>query len=402
MRALFWILGLFALAVGLVVAARYNSGYVLIVLSQHRVELSANFAVALLISAFAAVYLLVRTMAAALRLPTEVREYHVARRRERGDAALMESLQAYFEGRFGKAERAAEIALNLGHAPAIAAVVAARSAHEMRSFDARDRYLARLENIEDPPDYLRRITQAGLLLDERRYLDALAVLEKIRDKHTGALRLELKAHQFARNWDRVEALLPQLERRNVYDPVALAQVRRTTTAEVLRRRAGDRPRLEEAWDRVAPDLKLDSLVARAAAESFLQAADPTQAHRIVSDSLDKHWDSQLVTLYSEGTGVDPLERIQKAEAWLPAHPRDASLLLTLGRLCSQASLWGKAKSYFEASLGVESSHSTHLELARLARSTGQVEDAGRHSEAALRLAVAQLEEVTGGRRRRPL
>ena len=60
MKAFFWVLGLFALAVGLVVAARYNSGYVLIVLSQHRIEVSVNFAVALLLGMVVALHLALR------------------------------------------------------------------------------------------------------------------------------------------------------------------------------------------------------------------------------------------------------------------------------------------------------------------------------------------------------
>ena len=51
MRALLWIVGLFALAVGLTVAARYSPGYVLLVLPTHRVELSVNLAVVLLLLA---------------------------------------------------------------------------------------------------------------------------------------------------------------------------------------------------------------------------------------------------------------------------------------------------------------------------------------------------------------
>lgn len=401
MKTFFWVLGLFALAVGLVVAARYNSAYVLIVLSHHRIELSLNFAVALLGGIFIALYLAVRAIVAALRLPTEVKRFHERKRHERGSAAFMEGVQAYLEGRYGRAERAAAQAFALDHAKALSAVIAARCAHEMRAFDARDRHLAGMDE-EASTEYLRRITQAGLLLDERRYLDALAVLEQIKDKHTAALRLELKAHQLARNWDRVEALLPQLDRRNVYDPVALAQLRRTATAEVLKRRALDMQRLREAWQKVPAELKSDGLVARAAAESFIQLGAGAEAHRIIENSLESHWDSQLVPLYAEGLDENTVEQIQKAEAWLPSHTRDAALLLTLGRLCAHESLWGKAKSYFEASLAVESSHSAHLELARLARSTGKEDDAGRHSEAAMHLALAQLEEVTGGRRRRLL
>lgn len=402
MKAFFWVLGLFALAVGLVVAARYNSGYVLIVLSQHRIEVSVNFAVALLLGLVVALHLALRAIEAVLRLPTEVREFHESRRRERGSKAFMDAVQAYLGGRFGRAEKAAAQAMALEHAPALSGVIAARAAHEMRAFEARDRYLAGIETEPEDADYLRQITQAELLLDERRYLDALAVLDRIKDKHTAALRLELKAHQLARNWDRVEALLPQLDRRNVYDPLALAQLRRTATAELLRQRALDLPRLTEAWHKVPADLRRDTLVAQAAAQAFYQQGAGATGHAIVEQSLEIHWDSQLVLLYAEALGEDALEQLQKAEAWLPLHPRDAALLLTLGRLCVHGSLWGKARSYFEASLAVESTYSAHLELARLARATGSEGEAARHSAAAMQLVLAQLEDVTGGRRRRPI
>lgn len=402
MKTLFWILGLFALSVGVVVAARYNSGYVLVVFATHRVELSVNFAVGLLALVFAVLHLLARALSAALRLPLEVKRFHENRRVEQGRASFMAGLKAYLEGRSGRAEKAAAAALSLDYEPALSAVIAARAAHETRSFEARDRYLAKLEDAGESADYLRRITQAELLLEERRYLDALAVLEKIPDKHTASLRLELKAHQLARNWDRVEALLPLLGKRNVYDPAALSQLQRTATAELLKRRAIDLERLREAWQKVPPELASDELVARAAAESFQLLGAGEEARRILESALEKHWDSQLVLLYAEGLGPSAVDRIQKAESWLPKHPRDASLLMTLGRLCAHESLWGKARSYFEASLAVERSHTAHLELARLETASGEHDAARRHRDAALQLTLAQLEDATGGRRRRML
>ncbi len=402
MRTFFWVLGLFALAVGFVVAARYNSGYVLVVFSTHRIELSVNFAVLLLATVFAALYVLVRALSAALRLPAEVRRFHENRRTEQGRTAFMAGLQAYLEGRSGRAEKSAAEALDLAYEPALSAVVAARAAHETRAFEARDRYLARVEDSGESAEYLRRITQAELLLDERRYLDALAVLEKIKDKHTASLRLELKAHQLARNWDRVEALLPLLDKRNVYDAAALAQLQRTATAELLKRRAIDLERLREAWQKVPAELAVDELVAKAAAECFLQLGAGDEARRIIEATLERQWDSQLVLLYADGLGASAFDRIQKAESWLPKHARDASLLMTLGRLCAHESLWGKARSYFEASLAVEPSHTAHLELARLSTAAGEHDGAQRHRDAALQLTLTQLEDATGGRRRRLL
>jgi HemY protein len=87
-KVLFWIIAIFALAAGLVVVARYNEGYVLIVLPPWRVELALNLLVLLLIAAVALLYTAVRLVSRAVMLPSRVREYSHARRRERARWAL--------------------------------------------------------------------------------------------------------------------------------------------------------------------------------------------------------------------------------------------------------------------------------------------------------------------------
>ena len=62
MRALLWMLGLFAVAVGLVIAARYNNGYVLAVLPHWRAELSLNLAIILVLGIFVVAYAAVRAV----------------------------------------------------------------------------------------------------------------------------------------------------------------------------------------------------------------------------------------------------------------------------------------------------------------------------------------------------
>jgi HemY protein len=49
------------------------------------------------------------------------------------------------------------------------------------------------------------------------------------------------------------------------------------------------------------------------------------------------------------------------------------LLLTLGRLCLQNRLWGKARDYLESSLRLQRSPETCAELARLLAQLGDTE-----------------------------
>ncbi|MCY1380050.1 heme biosynthesis-associated TPR protein [compost metagenome] len=78
-------------------------------------------------------------------------------------------------------------------------------------------------------------------------------------------------------------------------------------------------------------------------------------------------------LYGLLRGRDPARQLQTAEGWLKEHPSDASLLLTLGRLCLRNRLWGKAREYFETSLSFRRDSETCAELARLLAQLGEVE-----------------------------
>ncbi len=399
MKALFWIVAIVAVAVGLTLLARYNTGYVLLVLPSYRVELSLNLLLVVLFAAFIVGYLAVRLISGTVRLPSQVREYRLARRRDQARATLLEALHEYFSGRYARAEKAAADSLELGEHAGLSAVLAARAAHELHAYERRDRYLARAAAGDE---VLRTVTEAELLLDERRFEEALERLKQLPRKHTAALRLELRARQQLRNWEQVLALVDDLRKRNVFDATQAAQLRRYALIENLKRKALDSRALEEAWRKVPPPERTDGRVAAAAARCFIALGGCDQAHRVIEEALAAEWDSELVGLYAECEGGDTLKRIERAEGWLKLHPGDALLLLTLGRLCARQELWGKAQSYLEASIAIEPTYSAHLALAQLQEKLGNADAARRHHRESLELALAQLRATTGGRRRTPL
>ena len=399
MRVLVWVIGLFALAVGLTVTAHYNGGYVLVVLPTHRIELSANLAIILLLIAFAAFYALARMLLLALDMPFKARQFRRDQDRTRARRVFQDALKAYFEGRHGRSERAAKEAFALGESPALSLAVAARAAHELRSFQARDDYLRAMETAAPQETYLREITRAELLLDERRYHDALQALSRLQDKHTATLRLELKAHQLAKNWDQVLALLPQMERRKVFEPAVLTQFKRYAQTENLKRKALDAVSLRDYWERLPSADRKDGRVAAAAAQCFIALGGCAEAHRIIEDSLTESWDSTLLPLYVECLPRDSRRHLERAEAWLKQHPGDPVLLLALGLLCVNQELWGKARSYLEASLAIEPSHTAYVQLGQLLDKIGKPQEASGVYRRGLELALAQLKDSTGGRRR---
>ena len=109
------------------------------------------------------------------------------------------------------------------------------------------------------------------------------------------------------------------------------------------------------------------------AEQLRQLGAQGEAEEVLRGALKRNYDSHLVRLYGLLRGKDPVKQLQTAEGWLKAHPADPSLLLTLGRLCLQNSLWGKARDYLENSLKLQRNPEACAELARLLAQLGETD-----------------------------
>ena len=94
MRALFWLLAVFAGAVALAIIGRGNEGYALFVYPPWRVELSLIFFAVVLAACFTVLFFFVRVIQHTLNLPLHVRNYRKRRQAEKARDALLGSVQA--------------------------------------------------------------------------------------------------------------------------------------------------------------------------------------------------------------------------------------------------------------------------------------------------------------------
>jgi HemY protein len=340
---------------------------------------------------FVALHGLLRLAAHTVRLPAEVAAYRRRRRASRAQEALRGAWQAFLEGRFGRSEKFAAQAYELEESPGLAALLAARSAHQMRDPERRERWLARAESAPGGSRHARLATQAELALDERRFEEARSILHELHatgPRHVATLRLLLRAEQGLQNWDEVLRLARLLENRGAIAAELAQQLRITATIENLRKKALDAESLAAFWQKVPAAERVAPRIAQTAARLFMGLGGCRQAHALIREALEAQWSSELAALYGECRDeTDALERIEQCERWLKAHPRDAALLLTLGRLCAERELWGKATSYLDASLSIQPSRAGHVALARLYERIGREAEANRHYRSAADPAV---------------
>ena len=388
MRGLFWLLALFALAVGLSMAARFNDAYLLMVMPPYRVEVSLNLAVVALFAGFVLLYAALRGISLTLALPGRVREFRERRRQAKASAIFQEAVRLLFEGRFGHALKKAAEAHAAGEAPGLAALIAARAAQRMREPGKQEAWLDRATLDDARTEAARLMLEAEMYLDARRFEDAVAVLNRLQQiagRHIAALRLELRAQQGCGNWDEVLRIARQLEKRDALAAEVAREIKLKAHRENIAQRRGDAAQLRAYFARV-PDNETGPRLAQAVASALNALGAFEEARRVIENQLEREWDSALLALYGDADGDAPA-RLGRAEAWLQKHPREATLLVVLGRLCMQQQLWGKAQSYLDASLSVAPSREAYLALAALADELDRPDDANRHYRAAAQLSA---------------
>ena len=390
MKGLFWLLALFALAVGLSMAMRFNDAYVLIVLPPWRAEVSLNLALAVLFGGFVLLYGALRGIALTLSLPGRVRAYRETQRKAKAASVFQDAVRLLFEGRFGHALKKAAEAHSAGEAPGLAALIAARAAQRMRESGKQEAWLDRATQDDARTEVARLMLEAEMFLDARRFDDAVTVLARLHQlagRHIAALRLELRAQQGAGHWNEVLRIARQLEKRDALAFEAFREVTLRAHCENVTQHAGDLGLLL-AYLREVPEREMGAKLVCEAADLLIAQGSHEAARRLIEDQLAREWDSELVIRFGRTEG-DVSGRIAKAEAWLTAHPRDAALLGVLGRLCILQQLWGKAQSYLDAALSIEDSCDTRLVLAGLAERLERQDEANRHYRAAAQLSVAR-------------
>lgn len=397
MRALIWILVLFALAVGLMQFAQFNSGYAIVFIPPWRIELSVNTFMILTALLVTALYYLLRLFTEISGLPERAQQWRQLRARTHVLAREREARLAFDEGRYQRAERlAADTARHSSDDDAFAAnlLLAARAAHQYRDYARRDQHFETLQKRLGRAHLATAMCMADLLIDERRYAEAGAAIDAARaqsPKLTAALRLELRLRQREDDHDAVIRIVEQLLKSEALDADTARRIRTQACLGKLRQQQMNVQELRDWWRKLpAPD-KTQAHLVRATVEQLLAQHDPELAKEIIEQALKAQWSGDLAERYGTLglTGEAISAQIARAESWLTEHRDDHQLLLTLGRLCRAASLWGKAQNYLEASIAIKPTIIAHAELADLCERLERGEDANAHYRAGVALALSR-------------
>lgn len=363
-----------------------DPGYVLVRLGTTSVETSLVFALAVLVLAWGLLSLVWRLA----RWPLAAWS---RRSRRRGRERIAGGLVALAEGRYPQASRELERASHQSGLRAPALLAAARAAHARGESARADAALDEAATVAAPAALTLR---ARFLIEQDKADAALVLLRDEAKKSTlspGAWRLAAEAglacgdHAFA-----LEAL-GALARSQTVAPAAVASLESRVLAAALGA-APDADRLNALWSGLS---RAQRRVPQGVAAYACRAAALGQTLAGIGEieaALRREWSERLIRAYGELGEAEADTRLRHAEGWLAAQPNSAGLLLSLGRLCIQCKLWGKAREYLERGLAIEPDAALWESLGETRAGAGDNADAARCYRNALRMERGEAVEVS--------
>ncbi len=416
MRAALWLLSLFALAAAGAWFAGNNQGTVTLFLSPYRVDMSLNLVILIFVSVVLLVVVAQQALSALFALPKQAQRWRLQQKERAAHAALLDAISHFMAGRFLRARKSAQTALEkealmqaaglaLDHAVSlrtVSHVMAAESAHALQDKTLRQHHLAQAAvQAQMAPTAERQTLTEGVQLRAARWLlddrDAEASLERLKElppavgRRMVALRLLLKASRLAGQTAQALDTAVLLAKHRAFTPLAAESLVRGLILEWLTQ-VRDADGVQKLWQKLSPAQRKMPDVAAEVALRFMTLGGPASTARLWLEPLWAPLQGGALAQWSplqKLRVVQALERSQpdpqapdarqalaRAESLQQAHPRDSRLQYLAGMVCLRQRLWGKAQALLsQAAKGLqepELQRGTWLALAELAE---QREDA---------------------------
>lgn len=386
MRAAIWFLALFGVAVAAALFAGNNEATVTVFWPPQRIDLSLNLVLFLLTGLFFLIYLALRALSLLLSLPQQARDWRARRKEHAMHAGMMEGLAHLNAGRYGRARKSAETVLAQGdmldwrgqakslgvQLSVMAHWLAAESAHALQDHDARETH-ARQGLALANENAMAELSE-GLQLSSLRWAvedrDTALAQERLRElpqgvaRRTLAMRLRFQAARLTGQTQQALEMARLLAKHKSFSGEAGRGMVRGLALELLLS-AHDVQKLQQIWDLLDPSERRQPELAIEAAQRLLQLnqdttlalqwLQPAWEQMIASRPPWPQWSLKLVQVmeaaFSARTTTPDPEWLRRIETQQQSQPADPLLQYLAGVLCMKLSLWGKAQSLIQQSLG---------------------------------------------------
>ncbi len=368
MRTLISTLILVIIAMLIATTIKDDPGHVIIEIAGKTIETSFAFFAFFFLLLFIALNLLIKMALFIYHIPLKMGLYRAKQKSASARFDLTHGLIDLAEGKWADAEKKLSKLADFSDAKLINYLAAARAAQHQKAHSRRDAYLKKAIEKNPEAQVAVGITQAELQLSHNQTEQALATLNwllSLKPKHIYVKKLLAKTYQKLGDWQKLIELMPELRKHRLFNDAQLIEMEKNAYLQQLTHLKGNNDELQNLWKSVPKKLKIDNQLFSQYCKQMFSLKENTALEAGIRLRMDNDWDEDIIHLYGLIILKDNTKMLSFAENLLTKHEKSPALFLTLGRLCMQKKLWGKAKTYFQQSLSFKVSAETYQELANL-------------------------------------
>lgn len=387
--------------------AMEDPGYVLIAVGEWTVETTLALTVIVILLSFSILYYSIRGFIRALSVPGGVRQWRKQRREYEAIKSLTRGLIDLAEGRWASAEKrvlkyvksndvvSSKDKSITDEASLLNYLAAARAAQAQGADQRRDDYLKLAHEHNPSADIAVGLTQAELQFNQNQLEQALATLRHLHQlspKHSQVLQVLARLYEKLGDWEHLLELIPLLRKYKAIQEEGIVELSQKSYLSLLQT-AQSFSDLSDVWSRIPDSYRETENIILIYVARLLEIGESNLAEPLLRHALHRKFSDALLVFYGKIECVEPARQLALVESLLIEHERNATVLLTAGRLSLRNKLWGKARSYLEASINVQASAEAYNELGHLLDRMGESAGAAECFRAGLSL-VSGCEQTT--------
>jgi len=383
------------LAVGIGAYIEDDAGLITVVISGWTIQTSFSFFIISMLVLFLLSHFILRLISRLWRMPRELGRWQENRHQRLSEKYLSRGLMALIEGDWNKAE----VSLIKGAPHSQSSLVnylgAARAAQQLGATERRDDYLLKAYRDDPDAEVVIGLVQAELQIKQQQTEQALATLTRLHDqkpKQDKVKKMLLHTYADLKDWNAMLKLLPKIEHAGILTREQIQAKQLEAYGGLLKNISldGDKEKLNNAWLNIPRKIRTEFHLIEVYTEEKLKLSDSSDCEPLIHKALKNQWDLALVDLYGQVEGKEKEKQLKFAESFLSSHARNSVLLLTLGRLSARNKLWGKARTYLEESIEINSLPETFRTLASVLDELGEHEAAAVYYQRGLELATVSV------------
>ncbi len=226
--------------------------------------------------------------------------------------------------------------------------------------------------------------------ERQQALNLLQGLQRTLPNQPFVLEQLAEIYRTTGDWNSLEQLLPDMERRHVLAPAALLTLQDEVYQHQLQQAGSEgEASLQYCWKQMPKALRAHAHITGAYIQQLMNVGQDAEAASMLTSFLKKGWSDEMVALVGQVNTGKPQQQLALLENCLKQHPENPVLLTTLGRVSVRNQLWRKARDYFEKALklatSAQQSAQICTELAKLLEQLGEREKSLQYYQRAVQL-----------------